>query len=63
MASFSTMVASETRCKAQMAAKVWVVAHSARNKSGQIIARFQRYMSPSHKDYGAWVETTDDSVS
>jgi hypothetical protein len=63
MANFSTMTASETRCKAQVAAKVWVVAHSARNKSGQIIARFQRYMSPSAPGNGAWIETTDDSVS
>ena len=64
MANFSTMTAAETRCKAQIVAKVWVVAHSARNKSGQIIARFQRYMSPgTNAGAGAWVETQDDSVN
>ena len=63
MASFTTMSACETRCKAQMVAKVWVVAHAARNTTGQIIARFQRYMSPSAPGNGAWIETTDDSVS
>lgn len=63
MASFATMTASENRCKAQMAAKVWVVAHAGRNMSGAIIARFQRYMSPTQRDAGAWIETTDDSVS
>ena len=63
MATFASMSACETRCKAQMEAKVWVVAHAARNNSGQIIARFQRYMSPSAQGAGAWVETTDDAVN
>jgi hypothetical protein len=63
MAAFATMTASETRCKAQIVAKVWVHAHSARNQTGQIIARFQRYMSPSAPGEGAWLETADDSVS
>jgi hypothetical protein len=63
VASFSTMSACETRCKAQIAAKVWVNAHSARNITGQIVARFQRYMSPSAPGNGAWIETTDDSVN
>ncbi len=63
MASFATLTAAENRCTAQIAAKVWVNAHSARNQSGQIIARFQRYMSPSAPGNGAWIETTDDSVN
>ena len=63
MASFTTMTASENRCKAQIVAKVWVVAHSARNKDGQIIARFIRPMSPTNPGAGGWVETADDSVS
>jgi hypothetical protein len=63
MATFTAMADSEIRCKAQMVAKVWVNAHSARNVSGQIIARFQRYMSPSAPGEGAWIETSDDSVN
>lgn len=63
MASFATMSAAETRCRAQIVAKVWVNAHAARNQSGAIIARFQRYMSPTQRGEGAWIETTDDSVS
>jgi hypothetical protein len=46
-----------------MAANVWVVAHSARNVNGQIVARFQRFMSPSAPGNGAWIESTDDSVN
>ena len=64
MASFATMQASEIRCKAQVAANVWVHAHSARNPSGQIIASFQRFMAPGpNAGAGAWVETIDDSVN
>jgi hypothetical protein len=63
MSSFATLSAAEARCKSQMAANVWVVAHAARNQSGAIIARFQRYMSPTQRDAGAWIETTDDSVN
>jgi hypothetical protein len=40
MATCSTMTACETRCKAQ------IVAHSARNKSGQIMARFSALHEP-----------------
>ena len=63
MATFSTMASAEARCKAQMVAKVWVVAHSAKDFNGQIICRFQRYMSPAHPDYGAWIETNQDNVN
>ena len=63
MATFTTMADLEIRCKAQMAANVWVVAHSARNVNGQIVARFQRFMSPSAPGNGAWIESTDDSVN
>ena len=64
MASFSTLAASDIRCRAQMAANVWQVAHSARNVSGQIIARFKRFMSPgANAAEGSWLETTDDSVN
>ena len=49
MAAFATLSAAETRCKAHVAAKVWGVAHAARNTTGAIIARFQRYMSPAQR--------------
>jgi hypothetical protein len=63
MASFATLSAAETRCKAQIVAKVWVNVHAGRNISGAIIARFQRYMSPSAPGNGAWVETDQDNVN
>ncbi|TKB72529.1 MAG: hypothetical protein E8D46_13035 [Nitrospira sp.] len=63
MAAFATLSASEARCKAQIVAKVWVTAHAGRNATGAIIARFQRYMSPTQRGEGAWIETTDDSVN
>ena len=63
MSTFLTTTASETHCKAQIAAKVWVNAHAGRNASGHIVARFQRYMSPAAPGNGAWIETTDDSVN
>ena len=63
MALFASMSAAESRCRSQIVAKVWVNAHSARDNAGQIICRFQRYMSPTNPGYGAWTTTNDDSVS
>ena len=63
MAAFLTMAAAGLRCRAQVAARVWVVAHPARNFNGTIIARFQRFMSPSAPGNGGWTETGDDSVN
>ncbi len=65
-ALFSSMASCETRCRAQMAAKVWVVAHSARNVLGVIVARFQRFMAPTSattRAYGRWEETDQDNVN
>lgn len=66
MALFASLSAAEARCRQQIAAKVWVVAHSARNVLGVIVARFQRYMattSPTTQGHGAWTETDQDNVS
>ncbi len=63
MAAFASLSAAEIRCKAQMVAKVWIVAHVARNNAGAIIARFQRYMSPTQRGEGGWVETDQDNVN
>ena len=63
MAAFATLSAAEARCKAQIVAKVWVVAHSQRDRTGAISVRFQRYMSPTQRGEGGWTETTDDSVN
>jgi hypothetical protein len=63
MAAFATLSAAEVRCRAQMTARVWLVAHSARNSAGQIICRFQRPMSPTQRGEGAWQETADDTVN
>ncbi len=62
MASFTTHTQVEDRCKAQIVAKVWVVAHYARSVTGAIVARFIRYMSPTNPGHGAWVETDQDNV-
>ncbi len=63
MATFTTITDAEARCRSQITAKVWVNAHAGRNVSGQIIARFQRYMSPTNPGHGAWIETIDDAVN
>lgn len=63
MALFANMAAAEIRCRQQMTAKVWLVAHSARNSAGQIICRFQRPMSPATPGEGGWVETAQDNVN
>ncbi len=56
------MADAEARCRAQVAAGVWVQAHSARDVDGTIVARFQRYMGPSAPDAGAWATTDQDNV-
>lgn len=62
MANFTSLSQVDARIRTLMATKVWVVGHSARNRLGQIIARFIRYMKPSAPDAGGWVETQDDTV-
>ena len=62
MAVFATMTLAEARCKAQIVAHTWVNAHSQRDATGHISVRFQRTMSASHPDYGAWAETTDNAT-
>jgi len=62
MASFSDTATAEIRCKAQVAAGTWLTAFVGRNFSGAVICRFQRFMSPTNPDHGAWVETTEDDV-
>jgi len=54
---------AEALCKTRMASKTWVVAHHAL-VDGHPVCRFQRPMSPTNPDYGAWVEsrvTTQDA--
>jgi hypothetical protein len=63
LASFATMAAAEVRAKAKVADGTWVNAHAARNQSGTICVRVQRYMSPTHPDYGSWVEIVDDATA
>ncbi|BCA56686.1 hypothetical protein W02_38260 [Nitrospira sp. KM1] len=63
MAAFSTTTEAESRCRQMVAAGTWVNAHVARNVTGHIVARFQRFMSPSAPGEGAWVETTDNATT
>ena len=62
MAAFATFAAAEVRAYAKRADKTWVDAHAARTQTGTICVRVIRYMSPTHPDYGAWVEITDDAT-
>lgn len=62
MANFATFAAAEARAVDKMSDGTWVQAHAAHDKSGDPIVRFQRFMSPTNPDYGAWVETRDDAT-
>jgi hypothetical protein len=65
MASFSTMAAAEQRCREQVAAGTWVVAHSERDKNGVVKARYIKYMNAaglSDPARGSWEETDQDNV-
>ena len=62
MADFATFALAEARAVALVADKTWVVAHACRaTTGGKFAVRVQRFMTPTHKDYGAWVEITSDS--
>lgn len=64
MAAFATMAAAETRAKAKIADGTWINAHAGYAGSGSTICvRVQRPLSPTHPDYGAWVEITDDATA
>lgn len=64
MAAFATFAAAEARAVLKMGDGTWVVAHpEVLNMTNSPAVRFQRYLSPTHPDYGAWVETTDDSAT
>lgn len=62
MANFTSLSQVGARVLTMMQQKKWVVGHEARNFTGAIIARFQRFMKPSAPDEGGWKETQDDSV-
>lgn len=62
MAAFATFAAAEARAVAMVKNRTWVNAHACRLKDGTIAVRVQRWMSPTHPDYGGWVEITDDST-
>ena len=65
MAAFSTFVAAETRAYAKRKDGTWINAHAARTKSGTVCVVVQRKMAPTSaatKQYGAWVEITDDGT-
>lgn len=62
MAAFTTFAACEVRAKAKVADGTWIAAHAARQVNGTLCVRVQRKMSPTHPDYGAWTEITDDGT-
>lgn len=68
MANFANTAAgrilSEEWAKAKIADGTWINAYGAvMDLSGNTICRFQRPMSPTHPDYGAWVESRADDAT
>jgi hypothetical protein len=63
MAAFATLEACETRAYAKVVDKTWTNAHAQRGYMGTLGVRVQRPLSPTHPDYGAWVEITDDATA
>lgn len=64
MADFATFAAAETRAYAKVADKTWLNAHACRaSTGGKFAVRVQRFLSPTHPDYGEWVEITDDATA
>jgi len=63
MASFATFAAAEVRAVAKVADGTWINAHAARTVAGTLCVRVQRKMSPTHPDYGAWTDITDDATA
>lgn len=54
---------AEALVKTRMDAGTWVVGFRAQTIDGHTCVRFQRFMSPTNDDYGAWVESRDDAAS
>lgn len=54
---------AEALVRTRMASKTWVNGHEAQNKDGNVIVRFQRFMSHTNPGYGAWVESRDTAAS
>ena len=48
---------AETLVITRMTSGAWVEGHVAQNVAGHVICRFIRPLSPTHPDYGAWVES------
>lgn len=63
MAAFATLAAAEIRAYAKVLDGTWINAHACRQNDGTLAVRVQRKMSPTHPDYGAWVEITDDATT
>jgi oligoribonuclease (3'-5' exoribonuclease) len=49
--------------QAKMADGTWVNSHVATSIAGNVICRFQRFLSPTHPDYGEWVESRADDAT
>jgi len=64
MADFATFTLAEARAVALVKDKTWINAHACRaTTGGKFAVRVQRFMSPTHPDYGAWVELTSNSAT
>jgi len=64
MADFATFALAEARAVAKVADKTWVNAYACRaTTGGKFAVRVQRFMSPTHPDYGVWAEITDNATT
>lgn len=61
MALFASLAAAEVRLRAKIEDGTFVTGHVARDKNGKIIIRVQRFMSPTARAEGGWIELDDDT--
>ncbi len=60
--TFNTIEEAEARAVEKTADGTWVNSHSERNFVGSPAVRTQRFMSPTDRDAGGWVEILDSTV-
>lgn len=59
---FQTIEEAEARAVDKVADRTWVNSHSQRNFVGNPAVRTQRFMSPTDRDAGGWVDILDSTV-
>lgn len=54
---------AEALVTTRMAAGTWIQGHECQDRDGNVEVRFQRPMSPTNPDYGAWVESRNTAAT